>query len=517
MGALATASKAGAFALGGFSAIAGKKSVEAAVNLGEQVNKTKVVFRGSEQGILNWSKTTAGAFGISRREALESAGVFGNMLVPMGVARDRAGGMSKRMVELAADMASFNNASPAQTLESIRSGLAGESEPLRKYGVFLSDARLKQEAMSKGLYKGTGQLGAQAKALATYSLLFKDTKDAQGDFGRTSKSLANQQRILKAEFENVGARAGKHLLPVLTKGAVATSKFLDQMQKGKGAGGQFAKTATNIWRAAKPVASWFGRAGVNIAKFVGRHPGLTKVAAAAGLTALAIRKIPGGTWLAKHMLRGLGGLAKKMAPYGVQAGKAMGSRIAVWAAAATAGGEGAGAGLGGAFSRRAGKFKAAGKKMGGPVGKGVGLGIIAGVVASGSDILKAINDQLGGNALFNSKKTKAPSPFSLKPLEGINPLRKKFWSLPGKALGGTIPRGGASWVGERGPELAIAGQSGTRIMPAPGSRVPQLQQAVGASGAGGGGDVVVQHRTYLDGRVLYESSERHARARKARR
>lgn len=192
-------------------------AVGSAVDLGEQLNKTAVVFRGpGAQAIESWSKTTATALGMSQRQALEAAGVFGNMLVPMGFARGKAADMSKSMVGLASDMASFNNASPDETLQALRSGLAGETEPLRRFGVFLSDARLKQQAMSMGLYEGKGVLDANAKAQATYALIVKDTKDAQGDFQRTSSSLANQQRILKAQYEQTAASIGKYLIPVIT-------------------------------------------------------------------------------------------------------------------------------------------------------------------------------------------------------------------------------------------------------------------------------------------------------------
>lgn len=194
--------------------LAAKHSVDDASDLSEQINKAGVVFGKSSPMIEAWSKQTASSIGISRREALEAAGVFGNMLVPMGFARSKAADMSKGMVNLAADMASFNNADPKDVLESLRAGLAGETEPLRKYGVFLNDARLKQEAMSLGLYKGKGVLSANAKAQATYALILKDTKDAQGDFAKTSTSAANASRIQAAESEDLNAKIGKGLLPV---------------------------------------------------------------------------------------------------------------------------------------------------------------------------------------------------------------------------------------------------------------------------------------------------------------
>jgi hypothetical protein len=215
-------SKGAIVALGGI-AVGAASAVKAAVDLGEQVNKTKVVFAGSEKQLLSWGKTTAKTFGISNRAALEALGTFGNMLVPMGFARKEAAGMSKTMVELAADMASFNNASPEDTLLALRAGLAGETEPLRRFGVFLNVDRMEQEALTEGIIAGEkalkaqgGQLTAQQKALATFSIIMKDTKDTQGDFVRTSSSLANQQRILTASWEDARAELGTSLLPVVT-------------------------------------------------------------------------------------------------------------------------------------------------------------------------------------------------------------------------------------------------------------------------------------------------------------
>lgn len=199
----------------GLLVVGAVKSVNAASDLGEQINKATVVFRGSEKQMISWSETTASALGISQRAALEAAGVFGNMLVPMGLAREEAGDMSRTMVELAADMASFNNADPSEVLDSLRAGLAGETEPLRRFGVFLNQARIEEEALRMGLVKQGEKLDAAAKAQATYSIILKDTTDAQGDFARTSDSMANSQRIMKAEVEDLAAQLGMALLPAM--------------------------------------------------------------------------------------------------------------------------------------------------------------------------------------------------------------------------------------------------------------------------------------------------------------
>lgn len=189
--------------------VAAKKSIDAASNLNEQMNKTGVVFGKSSKDVLDWSKDAATAFGMSRREALEATGVFGNMLVPMGFARKEAAGMSQRMVRLAADMASFNNADPSDTLDAIRSGLAGEAEPLRKYGVFLSDVRIKQEAFNLGLTAGSAAVAASKDALkaATSEVASaqKAATAAARELSSAQSGVASAQKALETANKSVAA------------------------------------------------------------------------------------------------------------------------------------------------------------------------------------------------------------------------------------------------------------------------------------------------------------------------
>lgn len=247
--------------LGGLVATAGglylvkatfDRTVDSASDLGEEVNKTRVVFRGAEREMLRWSKGSARGFGQSRRQALEASSTIGNMLVPMGMARRRAAEMSRELVVLAGDLASFNNADPSEVLEALRSGLAGESEPLRRFGVFINEARLRQVAMSKGLVDGRKPLTDQARALATYALILRDTKDAQGDFARTSGGLANQRRILRASFENVGSSLGRYLLPTARDATSIAADFSSNVERALNRRDlDFGEKARFLWRATK--------------------------------------------------------------------------------------------------------------------------------------------------------------------------------------------------------------------------------------------------------------------------
>lgn len=218
---------AGGF-LGGIAAAATirgvRQATDAASDLNEQITKSQRVFGDSAQAVLDWSETTAGAIGVSQEQALEAAGTFGNLFSSIRLGADRSADESRRLVQLAADLASFNNADPSEVLLAIRSGLVGEAEPLRRYGVLLSEARVQQVALAETGKDSVTELTNQEKALARIAIIFRDTGKAQGDFARTSGSLANQQRILSAEAKDLEANLGKLLLPGVEK---LTSALVD--------------------------------------------------------------------------------------------------------------------------------------------------------------------------------------------------------------------------------------------------------------------------------------------------
>lgn len=193
-----------------------KDSVAVASDVSESTSKVGVVFGQASQQVLDFAHTAASSMGLSESAALEATGTFGNLLRSLGLTQQASADMSTKFVGLAGDLASFNNTDPAQALDALRSGLTGETEPLKQYGVNLNQAAIQQEAVRLGLAKHGEQLNASAQAQAAYSLILQQTTLAQGDFGRTSAGLANQQRILSAQFTDVKANVGALFLPITT-------------------------------------------------------------------------------------------------------------------------------------------------------------------------------------------------------------------------------------------------------------------------------------------------------------
>lgn len=206
----------------------GTKLVNAASDLNETLSKTQVVFGKNADAVIAWSQTTATSLGMSQQQAAEAAATFGNLFVAMNLGGKQSADMSTRLVQLAGDLASFNNTNPADALEALRAGLVGEVEPLRRYGVNLNDAQLRQEALSLGLVKTTKDVLPPAiRAQAAYAMILDQTKTAQGDFARTSSGLANSQRIFSAEIANAQANLGRAFLPAVTSSVGALNDFLD--------------------------------------------------------------------------------------------------------------------------------------------------------------------------------------------------------------------------------------------------------------------------------------------------
>jgi hypothetical protein len=205
----------------------GTASVKAASDLEETQNKVSVVFGDMSESVLKWAQDSATAFGMSKQQALEAAGTFGNLFTSMGLGKDKAAEMSTGLVELAADLASFNNLDPNVVLEKLRSGLVGEVEPLRTLNINLTMTAVKAKAVQMGLADANGEVSQAALLQARYALILEQTSNAQGDFARTSDGLANQTRILKAEFADAMATLGKNLLPIVLDGVKAINKMLE--------------------------------------------------------------------------------------------------------------------------------------------------------------------------------------------------------------------------------------------------------------------------------------------------
>lgn len=188
-----------------------------ASNLEQAQGKVDAVFKNSSGEIMSWAQNSATAFGLSRGEALASAGTFGALFQAMGLTEDASAGMSTNIIELAADLSAFNDVPVADAVAALQSGLVGETEPMRRFGVVLNDNTVKAKAMEMGLADANGEVSESAKVQARYQLILEQTNAQQGQFQREASGAAGSMAIARAEFRNAAETLGTHLLPIGTQ------------------------------------------------------------------------------------------------------------------------------------------------------------------------------------------------------------------------------------------------------------------------------------------------------------
>ncbi|MCB2411788.1 hypothetical protein LGT39_02855 [Demequina sp. TTPB684] len=202
----------------------GRDSITAASDLGESLNAINVVYGDIAGEIAVQSSSAASNLGLAASDYNSLAVQFSNFVKTVA---GEGGDVAKTLGDLtgrAADFASVMNLEVTESAGLFQSGLAGETEPLRRFGIDLSAAAVESYAYANGITNVGEKLTEAEKVQARYGSLMEQTNQTSGDFANTSGELANQQRILGAEWENLQAKLGAELLPAMS---AATSWLVD--------------------------------------------------------------------------------------------------------------------------------------------------------------------------------------------------------------------------------------------------------------------------------------------------
>jgi len=192
-----------------------KPAIDAASDLSEGINAVNVSFGDAAEGILELGENAARGLGLSKTELFGIATQFSSFA---GTIAGEGGNIVQVVDEISqrgADFASVFNLEVGDALGKFQSGLAGQSEPLRNYGIDLSAATVLAHALETGIFDGVGAMTESEKVQARYSSLMEQTDKVAGDFANTSDGLANQQRILKATLEDTRAEIGEKFMPIM--------------------------------------------------------------------------------------------------------------------------------------------------------------------------------------------------------------------------------------------------------------------------------------------------------------
>ena len=204
----------------------GQEAIEAASDLAEVQNVVDTVFGDDARVIDSWSKKAGEKFGLTETMAKRFTSTLGAMMKSSGLAGNEIVNMSTDLAGLAADMASFYNLDFETAFEKIRSGISGETMPLKQLGINMSVANLEAFALAQGLEKTFSEMSQGEQTMLRYQYIMQATADAQGDFEKTSDGFANAQRRIQSSLESIKTSVGKLLIEPFSQATAGVADFL---------------------------------------------------------------------------------------------------------------------------------------------------------------------------------------------------------------------------------------------------------------------------------------------------
>lgn len=205
-------------------------AIKAASDFNETINKVEVAFKDQAQSVKDWSKTSLKGMGLAKASALEAASLFGDMSTAMGLSTKDASKMSMSLVQLGADLASFKNIPFEQAQTALAGVFTGETESLKRLGIIMTETNLLEFAKAQGIQKTVQEMTQAEKVQLRYAYVMSVTKNAQGDFNRTSDGTANQMRMTSERVKEMSAEIGQKLLPVAGQLLGWANKILSKFQ-----------------------------------------------------------------------------------------------------------------------------------------------------------------------------------------------------------------------------------------------------------------------------------------------
>ena len=204
----------------------GKQAIQTASDLQEVQNVVEVSFGSMSAEVDKFAENALKQFGLSKLSAKQFASTFMAMSNGMGIAAEAGKNMSLNLTALAGDLASFRNVEQDVAFTALKSVFTGETETLKRFGIVMTEANLEAYALSQGITKSYSAMSQAEKVALRYSFVLNATKNAQGDFARTSNNWANQVRILKEQFKELAGIIGNGLLKVLQPLIILLNKVL---------------------------------------------------------------------------------------------------------------------------------------------------------------------------------------------------------------------------------------------------------------------------------------------------
>lgn len=217
------------------------QGIQASIAYVENLNLFMVALGENTSRATGFIKEMSESLYLDEAQLTRVQGLFYQISEALGLSSDKAYTLSENFTKLAYDLASFYNITIEDAVTKLQAGLVGETEPLRRIGIIITENNLAETARNLGIKKSIRNMTEMEKIQLRYVTALQQTKNAQGDLARTLEQPENLLRILKEQFHvlmrelgNVAIPIIKELIPQVIGLTMALADLARQMAKTLG-------------------------------------------------------------------------------------------------------------------------------------------------------------------------------------------------------------------------------------------------------------------------------------------
>lgn len=187
-------------------------------DIDEKTGKFNRSIEETSEEIQNFIDKMADVYGLDESKLTRQFGIFRQLANAMKLPTETASNLSELMVKMTNDIASLYNLDIDRASNALQSALAGQVRPIRSAtGADITEKTLQNTVDALGLDRSISQLSYVEKRLVMVISLTDQLRYAQGDWGRTIESVANQVRIMHEQWNRLSRAVGNVFYPILEK------------------------------------------------------------------------------------------------------------------------------------------------------------------------------------------------------------------------------------------------------------------------------------------------------------
>lgn len=238
---------------------AGVKAFKMASDFEQATGKLEVVFQNSSDGMKRWAEDALSTMNLSKATAIQTAADYGALFQGVGISIEKSAEWSKSLTERVADLSNFYDTTTEETISALNSIVTGTVQPMRRFGITMTEANLQQWAFAHGIRKTVREMSESEKVQLRYQFVMDKTKMAVGTTAREADSAGAQMKKFKESVSELALKFGELLLPVIVPVIETINKILTAISHLDDSTKKFIVTFLGILAVAGPILIMIGK------------------------------------------------------------------------------------------------------------------------------------------------------------------------------------------------------------------------------------------------------------------